>query len=67
MKILNKKLLDSWMEERRKKEHNIVSIRGIIKGAKYDDGTPIKNPINIAWQDTETGEVVHIEYEVPGK
>jgi hypothetical protein len=63
--IANKEQLDQWINERRKMNRNLVSIKGKApNGATYSDGDPIINPINVAWQDMSSGEIFTIEYEV---
>lgn len=64
--ITNKEHLDRWMEERRAMGRDIRAVKGKPpEGATYSDGSPIERPINIAWQDTTTGEICGIEYAVP--
>jgi hypothetical protein len=66
MEIENKKLLDKWMNERRRLGHDIRAIKGPPPpGATYSDGTPILRDVNIAWQDVVNGEVLAIEYGPP--
>ena len=65
MKIANRQELNQWMNERRKMGRDIHSIKGSPpEGATDSDGELIKSPINTAWQDTTTGEIFPIEYEL---
>lgn len=59
LKIMNSEVLDKWMNERREKGHDICSIKG-----EPPKGSGEELPINVAWKDAVTGEVVAIEYEV---
>lgn len=61
--ITNDEQLSAWMNERMKIGRGMRAIKGPPPdGATYDDGDPIVNPVNIAWEDMETGEVFDIEY-----
>lgn len=63
LEISNKEQLDRWINERMGRD--LSAIKGPPpEGATYDDGDPIVNPVNIAWQDMTTGEVFVIEYDV---
>lgn len=66
--ITNEEGLDRWMDERRELGRDIRAIKGKApEGATYDDGGPIEASINIAWQDTTTGEIYGIEYAAPAQ
>lgn len=63
--ITNNEGLDRWIHERMKMGRNIKAIKGKAPdGATYSDDPDdlIKGPVNIAWQDTTTGEFYGIEY-----
>ena len=68
--ITNDDQLTRWMGERRRKHGDNLDLRAIKgpapEGACYNDGTPIKLPVNIAWKDMGTGEVFAIEYALDG-
>lgn len=64
MKILNETEINDWLFVRQVMNHDVVSIKGTIKGLYYDGGEPIINPVNIAWKDIVTNEVISIKYEV---
>ena len=64
--ITNDEGLRRWIGERREMGRNITAIKGKAPdGATYSDGDPITTPVNIAWQDTTTGEIYGIEYAAP--
>jgi hypothetical protein len=61
--ITNKEALDAWIKERLSMGRDMYSIKGPApEGAAYDDGDLIVGPVNVAWQDTTTGEIFAIEY-----
>lgn len=63
LEILNSVELNKWLNQRGAMGHDLISIKGPAPdGATYDDGDPILQPVNVAWQDTITGETFHIEY-----
>jgi hypothetical protein len=63
-RITNTEELDRWMNERRRMGRDVFAIKGPPpEGATYEDGTPITRPVNIAWRDGTSGEVVTIERE----
>lgn len=63
LKIANEEELNRWMNER--KEHRIEAVKGLApKGATYEDGTLITNPVNIGRFDVDTQEEFHIIYEM---
>ena len=64
MEILNKVELDEWGNQARKKGQDLVAIKGVIKGATYDDGLPVTRPMNTAWRNVQTGEVFAIRYQL---
>lgn len=61
--ITNNATLIAWMKERMSMGRDMHAIKGPAPdGATYDDGDLIVGPVNIAWQDTTTGEIFTIEY-----
>lgn len=61
--ITNKAELDAWMNERMRLGHDMAAVKSAPpEGMTYDDGTPVKNPINVAWVDQQTGERIAIEW-----
>ena len=66
LKMANRDKLDQWMNERRTMGRDMRAIKGLPpEGSTYSDGELITHPVNIAWEDTTTGEVFAIEYETP--
>lgn len=66
LKMANRDKLDQWMNERRTMGRDMRAIKGLPpEGSTYSDGELITRPVNIAWEDTTTGEVFAIEYETP--
>ena len=64
--ITNNEGLSRWINERMTMGRNITAIKGKApEGSTYSDGDPITTPVNIAWQDTTTGEIYGIEYAAP--
>lgn len=64
--IKNDEELQAWMNVRRLRGHDIVSVKGKAPaGTTYSDGTPIERPVNVQWKDVVTGEVCDIEYIKP--
>lgn len=69
MKLIttNKLQVDIWMQERFQLGHDLIAIKGTAPcGSTYSDGDLILQPINVAWKDMVTGEVLHIEYQQEG-
>ena len=68
LKMKNKDAVNNWIAERGRLGREVVSIKGKPpEGATYSDGDPIERDVNIAWQDTTTGEVINIEYFQEGE
>ena len=64
LKIANNSQLDAWMHERIKAGRTLHAIKGDAPpGSTYSDGSPIVRPVNVAWQDGDTGETFWIEYD----
>jgi hypothetical protein len=62
--IENTEQLNKWLDERRKMERDVFSIKGEPpEGATYEDGELITRPVNIAWQDGFSGEIFPIKYK----
>ena len=63
--IANHTELDTWMNERRRLNRPLFSIKGNAPdNSCYSDGEKIDEPVNVAWRDGITGEIFAIEYEV---
>jgi len=61
--IKNKSALDAWINSRLLLGHDVVAIKGSAPiGATYTDGELIVRPVNIAWRDISSEEVMTIEY-----
>lgn len=66
-RIANKKQLDEWFGKEISLGGDLRAIKGAPpRGAIYSDGTPCLNPINVAWECVQTGEVFAIEYALSG-
>ena len=62
--IRNKAALDRWLADQRRLGKDVYAVKGPApEGAAYEDGTPIRQPINLAWRDGLSGETFRIEYE----
>lgn len=62
MHIKNNAELSKWMNERMRLGRDMRSIKGPPPpGSTYSDGEPIIHPVNVAWEDTATGEIFIIE------
>lgn len=56
-----------WANERNRLGHDVVAIkRPPHPGETYEDGTPIKNPINAGWRDVVTGETFWFDEDGAG-
>ena len=62
-RIVNKAELDQFLWDHR--DNGCDSITGTVQGATYSDGSPVVNPMNVAWVDRKTGERFDIVYGEP--
>lgn len=63
MDITNKVELDAFLNKAKEVGHICRGVKGRPpKGMTYSDGELIKNDINVAWEDTTTGEICEIIY-----
>lgn len=62
--IENSEELDLWIQSRIVLGRNLRAIKGKAPdGSTYSDGTLISRPVNIAWEDVSTGEILWIIYK----
>ena len=66
MEIVNKVELDDFLNRLRRCDHPATAIKGKPpEGMTYSDGTPLRGKINVAWQNSVTGEMCNIVYRKP--
>jgi hypothetical protein len=63
MNISNNQELNDWLNKKYEQGHDCVALKGAPPAnSTYDDGEPITMPVNVAWQDLQTGEIINIQY-----
>ena len=67
-KMKNRKEVNTWIAQQlQDPETCLVSIKAVVPGATYFNGTPCTHPIIVGWRNHRTGEEIRIEYDVEGE
>ena len=67
-KVKNREEVDAWIKQQlQDPETCLVSIKAVVPGAVYSDGTPCTRPIVVGWKNYRTGEEIRNKYDVEGE
>ena len=66
-KMKNRREVNTWIDQQSQgPETCLVSIKAVVPGAVYSDGTPCTRPLVVGWKNPRTGEEIRNEYDVEG-
>ena len=67
-RIKNSEEVDAWIKQQLQDPATyLVSIKGVVPGATYSDGTPRTGPMTVGWRNPRTGDEIRYEFDVEGE
>lgn len=65
IRILNSSEVNKWMDQQRLQGDDIFPVKGKPpEGMTYGDGSKVRKPVNVAWENAVTGDRIDIQYDI---
>ena len=67
-RVKNREEVEAWSEQQLQNPATyLVSIKDVVPGATYSDGTPRTGPLTVGWRNPRTGDEIRYEFDVEGE